>query len=84
MANVSAMRLAEPGILAAVPAHARQALMFVAFGHSFDAFEVQLRRMVGVDDGISDALFRFTRPLTSGYFSCPPVRDGRLDLSRLL
>lgn len=58
-------------------------LMFVAFGRSFDAFEAQLRRMCGHDDGVVDALFGFTRPVSGGYFWCPPVRDGRLDLSIL-
>jgi porphyrinogen peroxidase len=55
-------------------------LVFVAFGRSFDAFDAQLRRMAGIDDGIVDALFDFTRPATGGYFWCPPVADGRLDL----
>jgi putative iron-dependent peroxidase len=59
---------------------AGEGLMFVAFGHSLDAFEAQLRRMAGLDDGIADALFRFTRPVTGGYYWCPPVWDGRLDL----
>lgn len=58
-------------------------LMFVAFGKSFDAFEAQLRRMSGMEDGIVDALFSFTRPLTGAYFWCPPVVDGRLDLAVL-
>lgn len=61
----------------------RCGLMFVAFGRSFDAFEVQLQRMVGAEDGIVDALFGFTRPLTGAYFWCPPMRDGRLDLRAL-
>lgn len=26
------------------------------------------------------ALFRFTRPVTSAYFWCPPIENGRLDL----
>ncbi len=56
-------------------------LQFVAFGNSLDAFEVQLRRMVGLEDGITDALFRFSRPVTGAYYWCPPVRDGHLDLS---
>ena len=59
---------------------AGEGLMFVAFGKSLDAFEAQLRRMVGLDDGIPDALFRFSRPVTGGYYWCPPVRDGRLNL----
>ena len=36
--------------------------------------------MVGAEDGIIDALFRFTRPLTGSYFWCPPMRAGKLDL----
>lgn len=58
-------------------------LMFVAFGKSLDAFEAQMRRMAGLDDGITDALFRISQPVTGGYFWCPPVRDGMLDLRRL-
>lgn len=58
-----------------------EGLMFVAFGKSFDAFEVQLRRMAGEEDGITDALFRFSRPVTGGYYWCPPVQGGRLDLT---
>lgn len=58
-------------------------LVFLAFGKSFDAYEAQLRRMTGHDDGISDALFRFTRPLTGGYYWCPPVANGAIDLSAL-
>lgn len=58
-------------------------LQFVAFGRSLDAFEAQLRRMVGAEDGIADALFTFTRPLTGAYFWCPPMKDGRPDLGRL-
>ncbi|MCA1977909.1 MAG: Dyp-type peroxidase [Thiobacillus sp.] len=58
-------------------------LVFLAFGKSFDAFEAQLKRMTGHDDGISDALFRFSRPLTGGYYWCPPVRDGATDLGAL-
>lgn len=59
-------------------------LMFVAFGRSLDAFEAQLKRMVGAEDGIADALFRFTRPVTGSYFWCPPVRRGRIDLQALI
>ncbi|TDI13601.1 MAG: peroxidase, partial [Acidobacteria bacterium] len=58
-------------------------LVFVAFGRSFDAFEAQLARMVGVEDGVTDALFRFTRPVSGSYFWCPPVARGKLDLSAL-
>ena len=60
-----------------------EGLMFVAFGHSFDAFEVQLRRMAGLEDGVTDGLFTFSKPVTGGYYWCPPVSDGRLDLESL-
>lgn len=59
-------------------------LMFLAFGHSLDAFEAQLRRMSGLEDGIVDALYRFSRPLSGGYYWCPPCKAGVLDLSALL
>ncbi|MNZ65555.1 putative deferrochelatase/peroxidase YfeX [compost metagenome] len=59
-------------------------LAFLAFGHSFDAFEVQLRRMSGLEDGVVDALYRFSRPLTGGYYWCPPLSAQGLDLSALL
>ena len=58
-------------------------LMFVAFGKSFYAFDVQMRKMVGQDDDIVDGLFKFSRPLTGSYFWCPPFTLGRLDLSLL-
>ncbi|MBR8313244.1 Dyp-type peroxidase [Burkholderia dolosa] len=61
----------------------RAGLYFVAFGRSFRAFDVQMRRMSGADDGIVDGLFRFTQPLTGAYFWCPPMKAGRLDLSAL-
>lgn len=58
-----------------------EGLMFVAFGKSPDAFEAQLRRMAGEEDGIIDGLFRFTRPISGSYFWCPPAADGRLNLA---
>lgn len=58
-------------------------LNFVAFARTFDAFEAQLRRMVGAEDGITDALFKFTRPISGSYFWCPPMIKGRLDLRAL-
>lgn len=62
-------------------------LMYVAFGRSFDAFEAQMRRMAGHEDGITDALFKFSKPVNGAYFWCPPVRRDtqgpRLDLRQL-
>ncbi|WP_294532494.1 Dyp-type peroxidase [uncultured Rhodoblastus sp.] len=58
-----------------------EGLEFIAYAASLDPFEQVMRRMAGLEDGIGDALFRFSRPLTGGYYWCPPVADGRLDLS---
>ena len=58
-------------------------LMFVAFGQSLYAFETQMRRMAGHEDGIVDAMFSISRPVSGAYFWCPPMRGGRLDLRRL-
>ena len=55
-------------------------LQFVSFGASFDAFEAQLRRMIGMDDGTRDAVFGMSQPVSGAYYWCPPVEDGRLDL----
>ncbi|MBS1138382.1 MAG: Dyp-type peroxidase, partial [Proteobacteria bacterium] len=30
-----------------------------------------------------DALFSFSRPVTGGYYWCPPLTGGMLDLRRL-
>ncbi|WP_153116200.1 Dyp-type peroxidase [Rhodocyclus tenuis] len=58
-------------------------LAFLAFGHSLDAFEAQLTRMSGLVDGIVDGMFRISRPISGGYYWCPPLLDGRLDLRAL-
>jgi len=58
-------------------------LMFVAFAHSFYAFEAQLGRMIGNEDGITDGLFEFSQIIEGSYFWCPPVADGCLMLAAL-
>ena len=59
-------------------------LLFVAFGRSLDAFELQLARMCGEEDELSDALFRFSRPVSGSSYWCPPLGPGGgLDLSAL-
>lgn len=58
-------------------------LYFVAYGEKLDRFERTLSRMAGRDDGVSDSLLSFTRAVTGGYYFCPPVEDGRLDLRAL-
>lgn len=58
-------------------------LLFAAFGHSLRAFEVQMQRMAGLDDGITDGLFRISQPVTGDSFWCPPLRAHQIDLSAL-
>ncbi|MBS2019282.1 MAG: Dyp-type peroxidase [Deltaproteobacteria bacterium] len=55
-------------------------LYFVAFGESLDRFERVLHRMAGLDDGKVDGLMGVTRAVSGGYYFCPPVVDGELDL----
>lgn len=55
-------------------------LMFAAFGKSFEAFELQFQRMVGADDGITDALFKISKPLNTNFFWCPPVVAGKITI----
>lgn len=62
----------------------RRGLYFIAYGASLDPFEAVLRRMVGLDDEHTDALFTFSHPETGSYFWCPPLTEkGALDLSAL-
>jgi putative iron-dependent peroxidase len=58
-------------------------LYFVAFVESLDRYERVLRRMAGIEDGVVDALLSYTRPLSGGYYFCPPMRNGALDLACL-
>jgi len=60
---------------------AEHGLEFISFADTLDKFETMLRKMLGHDDGIVDALFTFSRPLTGGYYWCPPLRAGSLDLT---
>jgi putative iron-dependent peroxidase len=36
--------------------------------------------MTGSEDGVTDRLLSFTRAVTGGYYWCPPLREGKLDL----
>jgi putative iron-dependent peroxidase len=54
---------------------------FLAYGESLDRFERLLTRMAGLEDGIVDGLLTISRPVTGGYYWCPPVRDARIHLA---
>jgi putative iron-dependent peroxidase len=60
-----------------------QGLEFISYTNALDKFERILRRMLGLDDGIVDALFSFSRPQTGGFYWCPPLSDGQLDWKAL-
>lgn len=55
-------------------------LYFVAYAQDTDRFVRMLARMAGKDDGVEDGLFAFTRAVTGGFYFCPPLVDGRIDL----
>ncbi len=61
----------------------KEGLEFVAFVASPATYTRVMRRMVGSEDGVVDALFTFSRPVTGGFYWCPPVAHGRLDLDAL-
>ncbi|NOY28253.1 MAG: Dyp-type peroxidase, partial [Oligoflexia bacterium] len=61
----------------------RLGLYFIAFGRSFDAYEAQLSRMAGQDDGVVAALFQFSRPVSGAFYWLPPMDGDVLDLQAL-
>jgi putative iron-dependent peroxidase len=58
-------------------------LMFSCFANSFRSFNLQMASMLGVDDGIRDGVFNFSKVLNTNYLWCPPIVNGCLDLSLL-
>jgi putative iron-dependent peroxidase len=58
-------------------------LYFVAYVARLDTFERVLTRMVGMEDGVVDGLFQFSRAASGGYYWCPPIEGGHLDLRAL-
>ncbi len=58
-------------------------LLFVAFVADLGVVDLVLRRMCGLVDGLPDALLKYTEAETGGYYYCPPLKDGRLDLAGL-
>ena len=58
-------------------------LMFASFSRTAEPFNQIMNRMIGLDDGLTDHLFRFSQPVTGAFYWCPPMVSGRLDLSKL-
>ena len=42
-----------------------------------------LQHPLSKEDGVTDGLFRFSRPLTGAFYWCPALKGGKLDLSKL-
>jgi len=61
----------------------KMGLMFVAFGCTLDAFEAQMRRMAGLEDGITDGIFKISKPVSGSYLWCPPMLGGQPDLRQI-
>jgi len=59
-------------------------LQFIAFVSDLDVIDLVLRRMCGLVDGQPDTLLKYTQAETGGYYYCPPLKDGRLNLVGLL
>lgn len=56
----------------------RHGLVFIAFASDLSKPERMLRRMVGLEDGLQDALLGHSQAETGAYYFVPPVADGRL------
>ena len=58
----------------------RHGLQFMAYMSSLDKAQRMLRRMMGLEDGVADALLGHSQAETGAYYFVPPVREGRLVL----
>ena len=56
----------------------RHGLQFIAFMSSLDKSQRMLRRMMGLEDGVADALLGHSQAETGAYYFVPPVRGGHL------
>ena len=72
--NQTVVGLGQPGGSGAGKNHPR----IEAFSDSF-----WRRTGFAVEDGITDALFKFTQPVSGSYFWCPPITGAKLDISAL-
>ncbi len=61
----------------------RHGLQFIGFSAQPNLARRMLERMAGLEDGIVDALLDHVVAETGGYYFCPPLLDGKLDLSGL-
>jgi putative iron-dependent peroxidase len=58
----------------------RHGLQFIAFAAAIDTLQRQLQRMMGLDDGLQDALLGHSQAETGAFYWCPPWDGRRLRL----
>ena len=58
----------------------RHGLVFIAYMDALDKADRMLARMMGLEDGVQDAILEHTQAETGGYYFVPPQQDGRLQL----
>jgi putative iron-dependent peroxidase len=42
-----------------------------------------MRRMAGLEDGITDGIFKISKPVSGSYLWCPPMQGGQPDLRQI-
>jgi hypothetical protein len=50
-------------------------LFFISFTGLLSEIDTALRRMLGLEDGLIDRIFIWSRPLTSNYWYCPSLTE---------
>jgi porphyrinogen peroxidase len=58
----------------------RHGLQFIAFAASLETIRAQLQRMMGLDDGLQDALLSHSQAETGAFYWCPPWDGERLQV----
>ena len=58
----------------------RHGLQFIAYMNDLGKSDRLLRRMMGLEDGLQDALLAHSQAETGSYYLVPPIRAGRLHL----
>ena len=49
--------------------------------YTLRSFNLQMASMLGIDDGIVDGVFKFSKIMNTNYLWCPPIKNGTLDIS---
>lgn len=58
-----------------------EGMMFTSYSSAPRPFDVQMQRMVGMEDGIVDNLFKYSCAISGAFYWCPPVHDNQIYLN---